>query len=55
MTEIVSGNLSEGRRSWLETPPNEAGGSSAIASQALLVVAGWIQPLHTALAGLANR
>jgi HlyD family secretion protein len=50
MTEIVSGNLSEGE-TIVVGEADRAGGFPAIASR----VAGWIQPLHAALAGLANR
>ena len=55
MTEIVSGNLSEGETIVVGNAVDRAGGSRAIASRALWAkVAGWIEPLHTALAGLAN-
>jgi HlyD family secretion protein len=50
MTEIVSGNLSEGE-TIVVGEADRVGGFPAIASR----VAGWIQPLHAALAGLANR
>jgi HlyD family secretion protein len=51
MTEIVGGNLSEGETVVVGDAADRAGGSFAIASR----VAGWMEPLHAALAGLANR
>ena len=51
MTEIVSGNLSEGDTIVVGEATDRASGFSAIVSW----VAGWFQPLHAALAGLANR
>jgi HlyD family secretion protein len=51
MTEIVGGNLSEGETIVVGDAGDRAGGSPAIASR----VAGWIEPLQAALAGLANR
>jgi HlyD family secretion protein len=50
-TEIVSGNLSEGETIVVGEAADRAGGFPAIASR----VGHWIQPLHAALAGLANR
>jgi HlyD family secretion protein len=51
MTEIVGGNLSEGETVVVGEAADRSGGSPAIASR----IAGWIEPLHAALAGLANR
>jgi HlyD family secretion protein len=51
MTEIVGGNLSEGETIVVGDAPDQNGGSPALASR----VADWIEPLHAALAGLANR
>src|SRR5215211_5466398 len=50
-TEIVSGNLSEGETIVVGEVVDRADGFSAIPSR----VGHWIQPLHAALAGLANR
>jgi len=56
MTEILGGNLSEGETVVVGDAADQAGGSPAIASRALWAkVAGWVEPLHAALAGLANR
>ena len=51
MTEIVGGNLSEGETIVVGDAADQTGGSPTIVSR----LAGWIKPLHTALAGLANR
>jgi HlyD family secretion protein len=51
MTEIVGGNLSEGETIVVGDAADQTGRSPAIASR----VASWIKPLHTALAGPANR
>jgi HlyD family secretion protein len=51
MTEITGGNLSEGETVVLGDAVDGAGGSPAIRSR----IAGWIEPLHAALAGLAQR
>jgi HlyD family secretion protein len=51
MTEIVGGNLSEGETIVVGDAADQTGGSPAIASR----VAGWIKPLHAAMAGPANR
>jgi HlyD family secretion protein len=51
MTEIVGGDLSEGETIVVGDAANQTGGSPAIASR----VAGWIKPLHAALAGPTNR
>jgi HlyD family secretion protein len=51
MTEIVGGNLSEGETIVVGDAADQTGGSPAIASR----VAGWIKPLHAAMAGQANR
>lgn len=51
MTEIIGGNLSEGETVVVSDAADQTGRSPAIASR----VAGWIKPLHTALAGPANR
>src|SRR6266536_1350826 len=56
LSEIVGGNLSEGETVVIGDAADQAGGSPAIASRALWAkVAGWVEPLHAALAGLANR
>jgi HlyD family secretion protein len=51
MTEIVGGKLSDGDTVVVGDAANRAGGFPVIASR----VTGWIEPLHAALAGLANR
>jgi HlyD family secretion protein len=51
MTEIISGNLSEGDTVVIGDAADRTGGSPAIASR----IAGWIEPLQATLAGLANR
>jgi HlyD family secretion protein len=51
MTEIIGGNLSEGETVAVGDAADRAGAIPAIASR----VAAWIEPLHAALAGLANR
>jgi len=51
MTEIIGGNLSDGETVVVGDAADQTGRSPAIASR----VAGWIKPLHTALAGPANR
>jgi len=51
MTEIVGGNLSEGETIVVGDAADQTGGFPAIVTR----IAHWIQPLHVALAGLANR
>jgi HlyD family secretion protein len=51
MTEILGGNLSEGEMVMVGDAADRADGSPAIASRAFWAkVAGWIEPLHAALA-----
>jgi len=55
MSEIVSGNLSEGETLVVGDAVDRAGGSRAIAGRGLWAkIAGWIEPLHAAFAGLAD-
>jgi len=56
MTEIISGDLSEGETVVVGDSIERGAGSPGIAARALWSkVAGWIDPLHAALAGLANH
>jgi hypothetical protein len=56
MTEIVSGNLSEGEKVVVGDAAESTSGQPGLASRKLVArVAGWMKPLSAALAGLAVR
>ena len=54
MTEIVGGNLSEGEKVVVGDAADTSGRRARFAI-ACRWIAGWIEPLSAALAGLANR